>query len=167
MAQSGVSYAPSKEWVESTIVSINKTQVPSPRTSLARTNRLDQKLSETDPERCREYLKEIEREQRLAIPQAQTDGEQWARMEANAKALIDHDPELSKVVDMERMKSSVSFVNKVKVRLAIQHLPSLTNTANSNVSSPVLRPTMSFSRRTRTKRYRCLEMAHRGDYILK
>ena len=76
---------------------------------------MDQEILEANPESYPDYLKQIQREQQLAAPQTQDEGDQWARMEANMTALIDRDPELMKAIDMERMKASMGFVDKVKV----------------------------------------------------
>lgn len=107
--------------------SIKNDLVPSFRTFfLARTD-LDQKMLETNPEGYSEYFKDLERKQQLAAPQSQPEGDQWPRMEANMKALIDYDPELLKGFDMERMKTSWDFANKVKVKPPFQYLSSITN----------------------------------------
>jgi hypothetical protein len=79
------------------------------------TNLYVQEIYATDPEGYREYLKGVERKGKEVIPKGLTDEEKIAQMETNMKALIDHDPDLIKSFDIERMKKSFTYMNKVKV----------------------------------------------------
>jgi hypothetical protein len=74
-----------------------------------------QEIFATDPERFREYLKDSERRGKEVMPDDLTDKEKIAQMEVNMKALTDYDPDLIPGFDMERMRKSMAFMNKVKV----------------------------------------------------
>jgi hypothetical protein len=80
------------------------------------TNWLDiQEIFATGPEHYREYLKESERRGKEVMPNDLTDEEKIAQMEVNMKALTDYDPDLIPGFDIERVRKSMAFMNKVKV----------------------------------------------------
>jgi hypothetical protein len=141
MAESEASVEPtcSPEWVKSTMESIKNAEVQCFNPFIGQNLNLNQKIRETDPEAYREWFQNFMSEQEAAAPKAVPEEMQWAKMEANMKAFVDHDPQLMKNLDMEAVKASWDFAHKVKVGPRCRVSSFITNGVISCVSSPVLK----------------------------